>query len=477
MHIRVLEGYIHLTRLHTRMPFRYGIATLTEMPHAFFSLVAEIDGALVRGTAADSLPPKWFTKNPDATFASEIAAMLEVMQKALQLAVGSRGESVFTLWWDWQAAMAAWGKSMGLAPLLTQFGVSLAERALIDALARARGCCFFDLVRTNALGIRLDDMHPSLRGVSMQELLGEKPLSAIQARHTIGLSDPLRDRDIPAKEKLEDGLPQSLESCIQTYGLRHFKIKLSGQAERDADRLHQLADILRPLAGPELVLTLDGNEQFHDMGTFRESWEQLACDPWLQVLFAHALFVEQPVHRDHALAEEVRTALDRWTDHPPLLIDESDAALESYPRALALGYVGTSHKNCKGVIKSLAHACWQSHQRHENPGARHLLSGEDLCNVGPVALQQDLAAAASLGITSVERNGHHYNAGLSQFPETVRQLALAQHPDLYRASAAGWPTVRIEAGRINLASVNAAPFGVQFAVPLEQFQPLARWSW
>jgi hypothetical protein len=33
-----------------------------------------------------------------------------------------------------------------------------------------------------------------------------------------------------------------------------------------------------------------------------------------------------------------------------------------------------------------------------------MMSGEDLCNTGPIALLQDLAVMAALGIESVERN-------------------------------------------------------------------------
>jgi len=40
-----------------------------------------------------------------------------------------------------------------------------------------------------------------------------------------------------------------------------------------------------------------------------------------------------------------------------------------------------------------------------------VLTGEDLCNLGPVAFLQDLAMMALLGIEHVERNGHHYFAG------------------------------------------------------------------
>ena len=97
------------------------------------------------------------------------------------------------------------------------------------------------------------------------------------------------------------------------------------------------------------------------------------------------------------------------------------------------------------------------------------MSGEDLCNIGPVALLQDLTVMAALGLESVERNGHHYCAGLSMFPPTVQQQALSAHADLYQASPAGWPTLQIAAGTIRLASLNQAPFGVGFVLDVEQF--------
>jgi hypothetical protein len=125
---------------------------------------------------------------------------------------------------------------------------------------------------------------------------------------------------------------------------------------------------------------------------------------------------------------------------------------------LALGYAGTSHKNCKGVFKSILNACEIAQRRSR--GTTAILTAEDLTNVGPIALTQDLAVAAALGIGSVERNGHHYFAGLSQFPPALQQHALDHHPDLFVRDAAGWPRVQIRAGELDVASVNAAPFGV-----------------
>jgi hypothetical protein len=62
-------------------------------------------------------------------------------------------------------------------------------------------------------------------------------------------------------------------------------------------------------------------------------------------------------------------------------------------------------------------------------------------------------------VTSIERNGHHYFAGLSQFPASIQSHVLAHHGDLYTKSAAGWPRLDVREGRLPVRSVVAAPFG------------------
>jgi hypothetical protein len=159
-----------------------------------------------------------------------------------------------------------------------------------------------------------------------------------------------------------------------------------------------------------------------------------------------------------------------------MIIDESDGELESLPQALGLGYAGTSHKNCKGVFKGVANACLLLHRQPDPAGPGHVLSGEDLANIGPVALLQDLAVDAALGIRSVERNGHHYFAGLSMFPAAVQRQVLEHHADLYHPSRDCWPTLRIEDGSIQVQSVVEAPFGFRPRLDVEQFATLADWK-
>ncbi len=365
------------------------------------------------------------------------------------------------------AAQDAWGRANGLPPLLTVFGVSLMERAVIDAFCRAKGASFFSLLSDNRFGIDLAKMRPELTGVQLADCLPGKPLNVMTVRHTVGMSDPLTEQEISPRDAVDDGLPQSLEANIRRYGLRYFKIKLSGQLDADRARLRAIAQLLNRCVSLGAKFSLDGNENYRCMEEFRDHWNGWNQDAVLRKFLTDGLlFVEQPVHRDLALAESVQSELLSWPDAPPLIIDESDCELASLPRALRLGYAGTSHKNCKGVIKGCAQAA--SVMQVRSRGVPCILSAEDLGNVGPVALLQDLAVVAALGIPHAERNGHHYFPGLSMFPEAEQRRVLTEHPDLYEPSLQGFPTLRITDGLVSLDSVNRSPFGVSGLVDVNQ---------
>lgn len=145
-----------------------------------------------------------------------------------------------------------------------------------------------------------------------------------------------------------------------------------------------------------------------------------------------------------------------------LIIDESDGAVGDLPRALECGYSGTSHKNCKGVFRSVANAALLEFSRRNGLLDHPVHSAEDLCTVGPYALLQDLAVAATLGAGHVERNGHHYFAGLTPFPEPMQSGLESAHPDLFQRVVPGVAGVRVRDGRLELGSVVDAPFGTSY---------------
>ncbi len=473
MKVEIRAVNAHILNMGTRMPFRYGIASMTASPHLFLSADVIIDGQPQTGIASDHLPPKWFTKNPGAPFKEDVREMLDVIASAARIAEGAPpADSVFDLWTHVHAEQEKWAADKGYPPLLWGFGVSLVERAVIDAFCRAQNLPFSDALRTNALGIRLGDVFPALANSKPADWLPVQPLRAITVRHAVGLGDPLTDSDIAPEDRLDDGLPQSLAESIRAYGLTHFKIKIGGDPDVDRARLVQIASVLESAGLPDYGFTLDGNEQYTAVGPFRTLWESLAADPALDSFLSHLIFVEQPLHRDATFTDDLLA----WEDRPPIIIDEAGGALNSLPRALACGYVGTSHKNCKGVFKGIASACLIAHHQKADPASSYTISAEDLSNVGPVALLQDLTVIASLGIPHAERNGHHYFRGLTMLPEDWQQAILAQHGDLYRRHERGFPTVAIRDGRVTVESLIRAPFGLAPQLDLSRFTPVDEWT-
>jgi L-alanine-DL-glutamate epimerase-like enolase superfamily enzyme len=332
-------------------------------------------------------------------------------------AVARQPVTFFDLWRELDRQQTAWAAARGMASLLAHLGVSLVERAVLDALCRALGEPLHRLLRRDILALDLGSIYPELAANPVGEFLPREPLGACAVRHTVGLGDPLTAADVTPEERVDDGLPQDLESSIRAYGLRYFKIKLTGKGDVDLPRLERIVALLDREAGADWLVTLDGNENFRDFETFRAYWEAALAWPALRPLWPRVLVVEQPVHRDRALIDEVGPALRVWADRPRLIVDESDGAVGDVPRALALGYAGASHKNCKGIVKGLANAA-VLHDRRRS-GGDVVLTGEDLANLGPVALLQDLAMMALLGVTHVERNGHHYYRGPEHVPERV----------------------------------------------------------
>ena len=474
MSIVVEDIQMHVLNMRTRFPFKYGIASLVALPHLFVRVEVRVDGDRAIGVSAEGLPPKWFTKDPETRFETDLDAMLEVIGKATSFALKTReGETVFDLWMKIYEAQAEWADETPHPPLLWAFGVSLVERALIDAFCRATGQTFQQAVRTNSLGIRLSDVHSELGNALPAGLLPEAHRS-ISVRHTVGLADPLTASDVPAGESLDDGLPYTLEENIQHYGLTHLKIKLCGDAEQDLVRLKRIADLMANQ--PTCAFTLDGNEHYTEVDPFRDLWSSIVSDGDLASFMNGLIFVEQPLHRDVALTDSVRDVLLGWTDRPPIIIDESDSGLHVGRDALETGYVGTSHKNCKGVFKGVANACLMESRRRANPQGRYELSSEDLASVGPVAMLQDLAVVCTLGITHSERNGHHYFAGLSMYPDVIQEAVLTAHGSLYRRHEGGFPSLDVRGGNLDVGSVLDAPFGYGFDLDTTQFTPLSDWS-
>ena len=252
---------------------------------------------------------------------------------------------------------------------------------------------------------------------------------------------------------MNDGLPETLDEYIKTDGVVHFKVKISGQPDHDLARLERLWDLIPKTE--ETVITLDANEAYTDMGRFRDFVQNL--DTQSPGCFQHISYIEQPLLRSLKVTPADAKILREIGESKPVIIDEADGTLHSFKDAHAVGYSGTSHKNCKGFFKSLMNYALIAHYGQE--GESNYLSGEDLQNLPVVPLHQDFVSASILGLNDCERNGHHYNYGLSLLSDQDKTNVIKRHPDLYVKRGKEW-FLNIIDGKVRCASLQCPGYGV-----------------
>jgi L-alanine-DL-glutamate epimerase-like enolase superfamily enzyme len=434
-----------------RMPFRFGVVTLTKAPQAFARVRVRLAGGAVgEGMAAELLAPKWFDKNPALSNEDNFEQLRAALGIARELYLDGRDDTGFGRFVRHYPAQLERAGARGLNGLVALYGPALLDRALLDGLCRAVGVPFHEAVRRNLVGLGPTALCPDLAGFDFDAFLaGLRPAATIAARHTVGLVDPITRAD--QGERVDDGLPETLEEVVAAYGQRWFKLKVAGDVEGDVERLTRIAGVLDRIDGGYRC-SLDGNEQYDDIEGVLALWRRMHAEPRLARLCASIAFVEQPIKRQAALERDV-SALSAET---PVIIDESDDALDAFVRARDRGYRGVSSKTCKGIYKSFINAARCDLWNRATPG-RYLMSAEDLTIQAGIALQQDLALVSLLGIGHVERNGHHYVDGMAALSAEEQQRFLDAHPDLYERSH-GAVRVKIGGGELAIGSLGGPGF-------------------
>lgn len=470
MQIQIRDIDFHLTDCVTRIPFRFGINTMTRAPLLLLRATVDCDnGVTAVGLSSDLLVPKWFDKDPESSISQDWLALIDSARYAADSArsvTAAAGVSVFELWHGIEEACVRSGRERGL---VDGFGVALVERAVMDAVCRAAGVSFCDALRTNLFAIEPGVVRGKLADWDVAAAFGD-PLTRVRVRHTVGLVDPLRSSGLTSGERVGDGLPEALDEDIARYGLTSFKIKLCGDRPADLERLTTLAEIFAEHVTGDLHITVDGNEQYTDLMQLVELLETGAASSATRPIIDALVSIEQPLPRTLTFDEDANASLGELSNFAPVIIDEADYGLPAFEQAIDLGYRGISMKNCKGVIKSIL-----NHGLCRIAGDDLFLSAEDLTNLPVVALQQDLASVAALGLEHVERNGHHYFRGLHHLPESEALSALAKHPDLY-VEDDGCIQLRIEDGLLALDSLQRPGYGYSSDIDIDGRTPLEDWA-
>ncbi len=426
------------------------------------------DGRRVTGCSGDRPSYGWLDKRPGLDAAAKLRDLVALLESARDAWLERPAfDSFFDHWLDRHHTLMALGAAGGHEPLSASYASAFIERAVIDAVCRATLTPVGSAIQQGILGIRPEAVHPELKGRDLAASLPPQPRTRFHIRHTVGLQDALSPGDLT--DRVNDGEPETLEEYARRDGLRYFKVKISGDADADIGRLRRVWEVIPKTS--DTALTLDANEAYEDLGIFADFVDRLAAE--LPGLFDHLLFIEQPLTRRLTFDPASRPWIERVSEKKPLLIDEADGTLDAYRRAREIGYAGTSHKNCKGFLKSLLnHALCEVFE--ERDGREAFLSAEDLSLMPIVPLHQDFAALGVLGIEHCERNGHHYARGLSHLTTDEKTMMLRDHPDLYTRRG-DEVYLNIVDGAVSCASLQVPGFGVKAEPDWQSMEPMRAW--
>jgi L-alanine-DL-glutamate epimerase-like enolase superfamily enzyme len=452
-----------------RLPFRFGVITVTSSVNAIVRVrIGLPDGSTGEGVAAEALAAKWFEKSPAFSDAQNLDQLRQSLDIAVDHYKALGWNTPFGLFSHTYLQQQARGAQLGLNPLVASYGPALLDRAILDAVGKATGQSFARMIAANLPDIEATALTPDIHDAQLQPFLaGLKPGQTIALRHTVGLVDPLTAADRPASERVNDGLPETLEEVVSHYRGRFYKLKVAGDVAADLDRLSRIASVLDSDAGDYRV-TLDGNEQYDDVEGIVELWRKVEETPALARMVKATLFIEQPIKRAVALSRPV-SAL---AEYRPVIIDESDGELSSFPTALSLGYTGVSSKNCKGFYKSILNASRVAKLNVEVGSERYFMSAEDLTTNAGASVQQDLALVSLLGLAHVERNAHHFIDGMSSVPEAEQKAFVSAHPDLYEKLRGHPARLKAKGGTLKLGSLGCPGFAVGVDLDFQSMRPM-----
>lgn len=393
-------------------PFRFGAVTITAATQVFVRVEIEVEGkAMSVGATAELLAPKWFDKRPHLSSEQTAAELRRSLVIARNLYLARDGfETAFGLHAARIGAQVAACAKEDIPPLAAGYGPAEIDKAVLDALLRAHGTGFFDGMAANIAGIDAR-LTPDLGDGEIAGFLSERRrLERVAVRHTVGLDDTIEG---------EGGVADP----AQNSGARYFKLKLGGDPQADAARLIRIGKELDTLSCACSV-TLDANEQYADLAALGSLVDHLDREHELRPIASNLLYIEQPMPRDITRQSPLGALVRR-----DFIIDEADDSYDAFPAAKALGYRGISSKSCKGIYKSILNATRA--RKWSAGGGRFFVTGEDLTCQAGLAVQQDLALGALIGVTHAERNGHHYVDGFATTPNHEADAFLTAHPDLY----------------------------------------------
>jgi L-alanine-DL-glutamate epimerase-like enolase superfamily enzyme len=296
-------------------------------------------------------------------------------------------------------------KDQGLAEPIPHLAVLVTaspfDAALHDAYGKAHGLNCYHTYGPDFMNHDLGHyLGPDFKGEWLERYVRREPVPRLPLYHLIGALDPLTDADL--KQRIGDGLPETLPEWIRHDGLTHLKIKLNGEnLDWDVQRVvgvdRVAAQIQKARGVRQWFYSLDFNERCPNVGYLLEFLNRLKEQA--PEGYDRVQYIEQPTARD--LKANRANVMHEAAKLRPVVIDESLIDQESLELAREMGYTGAALKACKGQGASLLLGALA--QKRDM-----FLCVQDLTCPGASLIQSASLAAHVPGVAAIESNARQY---------------------------------------------------------------------
>ena len=351
-------------------------------------------GARARASRPRRWRAKWFDKNLALSATHRTSTSCASRSRlAIELYTARGFDTPFGLYAGAYREQQARGAALGLNPLVASYGPALLDRAIARcARARRPASPSPEMISRNVLGHRRD--RADARPRRLRPRRASSAACAWRRRSRCATPSAWSIRSPPADQKpgerVDDGLPETLEEVVRHYRGRYYKLKVGGDIAADLERLTPHRRRARPRAAGDYRATLDGNEQYDERRGHRRAVAAHARDAGA----AHGWSTAIAVHR--AADQARRSALSRPVDALARLKPLDHRRIRRRAVVVPGGAGARLHRRLEQELQGLLQVDPQRRarrqaQRRGRAAAQYFMSAEDLTTLAGVSVQQDLA--------------------------------------------------------------------------------------
>ncbi len=295
--------------------------------------------------------------------------------------------------------------------------VSAVDAALHDAFGNVNEIDTYEGYGPHWMDDLSNWLGPDFEGRYVEDFILDQYKPKVPIFHLVGGLDKLT-RDELDETDPDDGLPSCLADWIAYEGMYCLKVKLRGNdLDWDVERMIAVHDVgreeLDKLGIDEMHLTADTNEMCESPDYVVEMLQRIREQS--PATFERILYIEQPTGRDLDIHDHDMSEI---AELKPVIIDESLTTLDTFDRAMELGWSGVALKTCKGHSSDMIFV-----SKAEKLGIPYAV--QDLTNPS-LALIHSVGLGARLNtIMGVEANSRQF------FPDSTSEGEKRVHQGIF----------------------------------------------